>query len=180
MSESSRPRSPSVEATLLSIWRRLLDEGGGPELTLAEAAALLGSSVESVKRRIRTGNLYARRDGRGRIRVVPFADPMFDPTPTEAVAKLWDELKIARTQLKATLAERRSLQEDLDATKKSLELVQTELSAMWRVMSKRQGAAATGDEAPDAKPSATARIESQIASMRRIAKRRRWPWALAS
>ena len=42
-----------VEATMLSVWRRMLIEGGGPELTLAEAATLLGSSVDTVRRRIK-------------------------------------------------------------------------------------------------------------------------------
>ncbi len=41
----------------------------GPALTIPEAAAALGVSTDTVRRRIRHGDLSATKDGKGRLRV---------------------------------------------------------------------------------------------------------------
>jgi excisionase family DNA binding protein len=158
---------PEIEATLLAVWRRVLKEGGGPELTLAEAAALLGTSVESVRRRIKAGQIRAFRDERGRVRIVAtvspppgFSLPSVEPEDaTEAnIGRLWQELKAAKHDLEESLSEQdrirnrsedlrrdlnqarseaQVLQDELDNTREALDHTLGELASMWRVMSSR-------------------------------------------
>ena len=148
---------------MLAVWRRVVKEGGGPELTLPEAAVLLGTSVESVRRRIRSGKIHAFRDTRGRIRVsasLPAAEPNANLTG------LWEELKTTRqvlantaseaTELRQELGlahfhrreaqqelnslenETQALRDELEIARKALEHTQGELTSMWRVMSARK------------------------------------------
>src|SRR5262249_60460793 len=63
--------SPDLEAVLMAVWRRVMEEGCGPEMSLTEAAAVLGASVASVRRRVAEGVIPAYRDTKGRIRIVP-------------------------------------------------------------------------------------------------------------
>jgi hypothetical protein len=101
----------------------VLTEGGGPELTLPEAAALLGTSVESVRRRIRAGQIRAFYDERGRVRIVATVTPppgfaLPEEPPLEhvmdpGIAQVWEELKLTRTSLDETLAENVDLRERL-------------------------------------------------------------------
>jgi hypothetical protein len=113
---------PEVEATLLAVWRRVLTEGGGPELTLPEAAVLLGTSVESVRRRIKAGQIRAFHDERGRVRIVATVTPPpgfdlpeqpLEPEHEVGVARLWEELKAARASLDETVSENVELRERL-------------------------------------------------------------------
>jgi hypothetical protein len=112
-----------VEATLLAVWRRVLKEGGGPELTLPEAAVLLGTSVESVRRRIKAGQIRAFHDERGRVRIVatvtpppefglPDADPDMDAS--ENFSRLWEELKATKAALEQTQFENEDMRERLN------------------------------------------------------------------
>ena len=90
-------------------------EGAGPELTLPEAAVLLGTSVESVRRRIKTGKIRAFRDTRGRLRIRASLDSAHEePEPTRNMAELWEELKAAKHQLAEASSSSEKLQRELD------------------------------------------------------------------
>jgi excisionase family DNA binding protein len=152
---------------LLAVWRRIVKEGGGPELTLPEAAVLLGTSVESVRRRIKAGKISAFYDDRGRVRIhasLPSGAAAQAIPPN--LAGLWDELKTAKSDLAAAASEAQQLrhelnlahfhrreaqqdleglqnqslelQEELETARQALEHTQNELASMWRVMSSRR------------------------------------------
>src|SRR5688500_4783939 len=132
MDDDPSHRLPQVEHTLLSVWRRTVTQGGGPQLTLAEAAALLGSSVDSVRRRIKAGQIRAFRDRRGRIRVDasvtydPFEeDYVPDATDGEAVGRLWEELKQVRAKLEESESDKARLLYELQAPEDALEYTMT-------------------------------------------------------
>lgn len=106
-----------MEATLLAVWRRVIREGGGPELTLPEAAVLLGTSVASVRRRVKQGKIHAFRDERGRVRIQP-SIPAAPAAPavssgSAAVADLWEELKVTKHELAAATSEAERLRQEL-------------------------------------------------------------------
>lgn len=210
-----------VEALLLSVWRRAVLEGSGPELTLPEAAALLGTSVQSVRRRIKAGKLHAFRDGRGRVRVMaslpaerPVAPRPAAPKPNTEVAQLRqalgatkDELertrievsglkvdlglaqtmrRSAQEELEQAEAQVRDLREELETLREALEYSEAQLASLWRVASARRERAEPAfipqsNEAFDLPPdrsgldSERARIQSQIAQVRDLSRRRRWP-----
>ena len=96
--DSSNGASRKLEAIFLALWRRSQKSGDGLDLTLAEAAALLGISVESVRRRIKAGEIRSRRDLRGRLRVVPVSPSYQSQWAQEnnaqasSVGELWDKL----------------------------------------------------------------------------------------
>ena len=209
-----------VEAVLLAVWRRVVKEGAGPELTLPEAAVLLGTSVESVRRRIKAGKISAFHDHRGRLRIRTAIPPEGVDANAPNLAELWTELKAAKQNLAAALSETQQLHEELGlahfhrreaqqevqalqeqateltdelrTTREQLDHTQQELAALWRVMSARGERArhladmADGNEAFDLPRARTAlddersRIQGQIARVRDLSKRRRWPWPQAS
>jgi chromosome segregation ATPase len=126
---------------------------------------LLGTSVESVRRRIKTGKLHAFHDHRGRLRVRASL-PSSPAEPTAHIAELWEELKVtkgrltaaaseahelrqelgladfhrreAQEELQSLLVESAELHEELATARDALKHTQDELAAMWRVMSSRQ------------------------------------------
>jgi hypothetical protein len=167
-----------------------MTEGGGPQLTLTEAAALLGSSVESVRRRLKTGQVRAFRDRRGRIRVDASVtyDPMDEPpgtaTDSEAVALLWEELKEARGKLERAETENARLLNDLQATENALEYTKAEVANLWRAMTMRNVQQTQVDYAPRSLNQGTVldfahertRIQGKIADVRNLARRRKFPW----
>lgn len=216
--EQPQDLPPDVEAVLLAVWRRVVKEGGGPELTLPEAAVLLGTSVESVRRRIKAGKIAAFHDNRGRVRIHASL-PAFNDEP--ALTQIWDELKAtkqdlavvsaqaqelrqelglahyhrrrAQHELQAAQSEARDLQDELETARQALEHTQSELASMWRVMSSRKdrdertlAGMTDGNEAFDLSPSRSrleserSRIQDQIAKVRDLSRRRRWPWPQAS
>ena len=127
---------PEVEATLLAVWRRVLKEGGGPELTLPEAAALLGSSVESVRRRIKAGQIRAFHDERGRVRIVATVTPPpgialagleQEPEQGASLTRLWQELKATKAELGQSLAEGESARQRLSEAYRRSEDTRDEL-----------------------------------------------------
>ncbi len=152
-----------VEAVRLAVWRRVVEDGGR-DLTLPEAAVLLGTSVESVRRRIKTGRISAFRDARGRLRIRTSLAEAPDEAAT-SMASLWNELKAAKQELTAALSasdelqrelglahyhrreaqqesqslesEKENLQEELDMARAELEHTRQELASLWRVMSSR-------------------------------------------
>jgi len=182
-----------VEATMLSVWRRVLTEGGGPELTLAEAATLLGSSVDTVRRRIKTGQIRAFHDDRGRIRIsasvtyTPDGAADDEATDAESLARMWTELKSARDQLDASHVEAARLQAELDAAEKALAYTKAEVANLWQVMTTRNLKQAARNASEGSHETAKvlslderrSRIRAKVADVREIARRRRWPWGLA-
>lgn len=184
-------RLQQVENTLLSVWRRAVTDGGSPQLTLAEAASLLGWSVDSVRRRLKTGQIRAFRDRRGRIRVD--ASVKYDPeeddvsddaTEAEAVERLWQELNEARALLAQAAAETSRLRNELQATENALEYTKTEVANLWRAMTTRDGRHGSPEYTSSPIRHSTvldfaqerSRIQSKIADVRSLARRRKWPW----
>lgn len=199
----------------------MVKEGGGPELTLPEAAVLLGTSVESVRRRIKAGKISAFYDSRGRVRIQASLPAAEDTSPAQKPSWLWDELKAAKLELAAVSSEAeqlrqelglahfhrreaqqeiqalqneaQELRDELEATNQALQHTQGELASLWRVMSSRKQSAGQpfsgmtdGNEAFDLPPSRgrldteRARVQDQIARVRDLSRRRRWPWPQAS
>jgi hypothetical protein len=183
---------PQVENTLLSALRRTVSEGGGSQLTLTEAAALLGSSVENVGRRIKAGTIRTFRDRRGRLRVnasvtydVDDGDVVPEESDSEAVARLWEELKHARARIEEMEAENGRLQNELQATENALEYTKVEVANLWRAMTTRNVRQARIDYAPPAALSESnvldfaqerTRIQGKIADVRSLARRKKFPW----
>src|ERR1044072_6294851 len=99
------PNAAQLDAVFLSLWRRALDEGSGLELTLTEAAALLGTTTQTLRRRIQRHEIQTRRDSHGRLRVIPLlgvSAEMADEATQDAqatVARLFEELKRVRQDL---------------------------------------------------------------------------------
>lgn len=95
-----------------------------PEMTIRQAAAALGTSVDTIRRRIRRAELASRRDERGWImvqlpdaqgsaspmqtQVLPNADAQGEPT-ADLVQRLTDENRWLRDQLDKAAEERAEL-----------------------------------------------------------------------
>ena len=181
-----------VDATMLAVWRRMLTQGGGPELTLPEAAMLLGSSVDTVRRRIKAGHIRAFHDDRGRIRIsasvtyTPDGGVTEDAADAEALASMWNELKSMRGQLDLSRAEEARLQEELAAAEKALQYTKAEVANLWRVITTRslkQAARRASDVSHETAKildlaEQRSRIRAKVADVREIARRRKWPWSL--
>ncbi len=156
---------------MLAVWRRVLTEGGGPELTLPEAAVLLGISVESVRRRISAGQIRAYHDSRGRVRILAtvtpptgIAEPETQAEPAEAAAnftKLWEELKATKAELEQSHAEKDGLRERLGQAYNRSEDVRQELNLS------RSEAQVLQDELDNARQ-ALEHTQGELASMWRV------------
>jgi hypothetical protein len=194
----SRVEAPQdIDAVLMAVWRRVMAEGCGPELSMTEAAAILGASIQSVRRRVAAGLIPSYRDDRGRIRIVPrigLPGEVFSTgeTPT-MIEQLIDDLRSTREQLSRAVHERAHLLNQKVAVEHALEQTKEELSAMWRLLSARTSQGPAETKAPaKAKPAGTDnrmvhlspanfrvdKVQSQVEAMRKLAKRRKWPWAL--
>ncbi|HEU0075021.1 MAG TPA: hypothetical protein VFS30_13545 [Dehalococcoidia bacterium] len=128
---------------------------------------LLGTSVESVRRRIKAGKINAFHDERGRLRIhacLPSGAAREGMPPN--LVGLWDELKAAKSDLAAAASEAQQLrhelslahfhrreaqldlvglqnqslelQQELETARQALAHTQNELASMWRVMSSRK------------------------------------------
>ena len=99
----------------------------------------------------------------------------------------------AQRELQIIQSQAQDLKEELETARQALEHTQGELASMWRVMSSRKDRAVTdlasmtdGNEAFDLPPSRDileterSRIQGQIARVRDLSRRRRWPWPQAS
>jgi chromosome segregation ATPase len=132
---------------------------------------LLGTSVESVRRRIKAGKIQAFHDQRGRLRVKA-SIPAGSEAASTNLAELWEEVKATRAQLATSTFAAHELRRDLDlahlhrheaqqaledlqtqsndlrdeleTAREALKHTQGELAAMWRVMSARQDRAGQG------------------------------------
>jgi chromosome segregation ATPase len=120
-------------------------------------------------------------------------------TALSEARELQDELGLAHFHRREAQQEAQSLEnqtaelsDELRMTREQLEHTQQELAALWRVMSARGERArqladmTDGNEAFDLPRARTAldsersRIQGQIARVRDLSKRRRWPWPQAS
>ena len=133
--ERSESTAAQLDAVFLSLWRRALDEGSGLELTLTEAAALLGTTTQTLRRRIQRDEIQTRRDSHGRLRVIPLLgvsaelaeDAVNDAQAT--VARLFEEMKRLRQDMALALSQRDALQEELSSAREALVWAQDELAA---------------------------------------------------
>jgi hypothetical protein len=104
-------------------------------LTLTEAAALLGTTTQTLRRRIQRDEIQTRRDSRGRLRVIPLlgvSAEMADEATQDAqatVARLFEELKRVRQDLAQMQIKHDALQTELDGAKEALTWAQDELSS---------------------------------------------------
>jgi len=129
------PTAEHLDAVFLSLWRRALDEGSGLELTLTEAAALLGTTTQTLRRRIQRDEIQTRRDSRGRLRVIPLLgvsaelaeDAVNDAQAT--VARLFEEMKRLREDLAQMQSQRDALSEELAGAHEALVWAQDELAS---------------------------------------------------
>ena len=183
---------PQVENTLLSALRRTVTEAGGPQLTITEAAALLGSSVDNMRRRITAGTVRTFRDRRGRLRVdasvtydVEEEDAGQEDQDSPALARLWEELKQARVRIEQMESENSRLQNELQATENALEYTKAEVANLWRAMTTRNVRQARIDYAPPPTMGESkvldfaqerTRIQGKIADVRNLARRKKFPW----
>ena len=141
------------------------------ELTVAQAAAQLGLSVDTVKRRAQKGKLPARQDDRGRWLVT--LDTPEAPTPLETAALRADletlraDLTNARGLLAATERHRETLQAQVDRLHAELTEAHTNAAELRRLMGAQlQALAAPRTDTPETP--ATAPQEQRTGW--------RWPW----
>jgi hypothetical protein len=117
------------------LWKRALDEGSGLELTLTEAAALLGTTTQTLRRRIQKDEIQTRRDSRGRLRVIPLLGVSADMAQgaiddaQATVARLYEEMKRLRQDLTQVQRERDGLREELVSAREALNWAQDELAS---------------------------------------------------
>jgi hypothetical protein len=124
-----------------------------------------------------------------------FADTPADvpdtPNPTATaearrLAGLWNEVLSLRCQLELSHAAESRLQAELAAAEKALDYTKGEVANLWRAMTTRNLKEAARKAVAEVKQDARLvrlseerdRIQSKIADVRSIARRRRWPWSL--
>jgi hypothetical protein len=119
------------------------------ELTIAEAGAALGLSVDTVRRRLRSGQLKSRTDPRGRVLV-----QLETPLPGVAAqtglgarsAELEAEIGRLREQLEAALAERDWLRARVETAEQEREQLRTLLANAQQQLSQLVSAPADPSE----------------------------------
>jgi hypothetical protein len=134
-SPRAEPTGANLDAIFLSLWRRALEEGSGLDLTLTEAAALLGTTTQTLRRRIQRDEIQTRRDARGRLRVIPLLGVSAEFAPggsedaQETVARLFQELKRVRHDFALLQEQRDVMRRELDRANEALAWAQEELAA---------------------------------------------------
>jgi hypothetical protein len=102
------------------------------------------------------------------------------------VASLRAEIRALRLQLELSRATESRLQAELLAAEKALEYTKGEVANLWRAMTTRNFKDAARKAVAGARQDSRLvrlseernRIQSKIADVRSIARRRRWPWGL--
>jgi hypothetical protein len=172
------PDAVKLDAIFLSLWRRALDDGSGLELTLTEAAALLGTSTQTLRKRIQRDEIQTRRDSRGRLRVIPLlgvSAEFAEASPEDAqatVARLFEELKRVRQDLTLAQNERDSLQQSLDNARGALAWAQEELAARPHSGLQNWPLGLAGDV--ETQKQERVRLASKLDEARKLAGRRGW------
>jgi chromosome segregation ATPase len=180
-----------VEATMLSIWRRVLSEGG-PDLTLGEAANLLESSVDVVRDQIKAGQVHSSHDEHGHIRITAGITYTLEgaieseTADSDSIARLWSEIRALQEDLDASRAEESRLTAELNAAERALDYTKAEVANLWRVMTNRNLRQAARKAVEESREGARVldlaeqrrRIRGKVADVRELARRRKWPWSL--
>lgn len=167
-----------LDAVFLSLWRRALDEGSGLELTLTEAAALLGTTTQTLRRRIQRDEIQTRRDSRGRVRVIPLLGVSAELTESTAedaqatVARLFEELKRARQDLAHVQAQCDALRDELLGAREALVWAQDELTS--RAYGGLQNWPLGQEADVETQRRERVRLASKLDEARKLAGRRPW------
>lgn len=157
----------------IPLWQRFVVGGIGPELTLAEAAAALGVSVQTARRLIRQGKLLAHKTPSGRFRVSPYLAP--PPEPESNLADLWQELKRLSALLQETRNERDTLKVEIGALEARLEvaLLAQSVPGQPTLLTFARSEVTALKSGHDV-------IQGMIVAARRKSKRRLWLWRLTA
>jgi hypothetical protein len=175
----NEPSAAKLDAIFLSLWRRALDEGSGLELTLTEAAALLGTTTQTLRRRIQRDEIQTRRDSRGRLRVIPLLGVSAELLESgvgdaqESVARLFEELKRVRQDLATAQSQRDSLEHELSNAREALTWAHRELASRTQVGLQSWPLGHPDDV--ESQRSERVRLETKIDAARKLAGRRSWP-----
>ncbi len=184
MSDSQREDEPRYEVVGMALWRRLFLGGEGPELTLAEAAAALGVSEQTVRRRIKSGELVARRDASGRYRVVPLLCGASDEARealfawADEVMRMEAALQETRERLKRAEALQTVLSTELDQAREAEAVAQAELSGLWQRIESGMLRHMTGRDGEEEDRLGMERVRNVVFDARALFKRRRHRWPL--
>jgi len=174
----NEPNAARLDAIFLSLWRRALDDGSGLELTLTEAAALLGTSTQTLRRRIERDEIQTRRDSRGRLRVIPLlgvSAELVESTVDDAqatVARLFEELKRVRQDLVIAKSQRDALEEELANAREALTWAHGELASRTQVGLQNWPLGHPDDV--ESQRNERVRLETKIDAARKLAGRRGW------
>jgi excisionase family DNA binding protein len=132
------------------------------ELTIAEAATALGVSVDTVRRRIRRGDLRARRDEHGRYLITLEMDSAETPAAKRArgaEAETERELTHTREVLAEVRRQRDQLEQQVAALQEQISAAATERSELRQLLAMHMRAAQL--PAPAGEESASADVASQ-------------------
>ena len=174
----NEPNAARLDAIFLSLWRRALDDGSGLELTLTEAAALLGTSTQTLRRRIERDEIQTRRDSRGRLRVIPLLGVSAELAEVtsgdaqESVARLFEELKRVRQDLAVVQSQRDELQLELANAHEALTWAQGELANRTQVGLQSWPLGHPDDV--ESQRNERVRLETKLDAARKLAGRRGW------
>ncbi|MBI2858587.1 MAG: excisionase family DNA-binding protein [Chloroflexi bacterium] len=114
------------------------------ELTISEAAAALGVSVDTVRRKIKRGEMQAHQDPRGKYLVqvdeTEVERPQVDAEDNGQadMARLKLELVHSRAMLEELRHQRETLEAELQGTRQALQDAATERSEMRRLLGNAQ------------------------------------------
>ena len=124
------PQHPEILA--ISLWRRFVSGGQGPELTSTEAAVALGVSVETVRRLIHSGKLAAFRTPGGRYKILPFLATEDSDNGPRHLIEAWEAAKQLGEKLQAIRRERDVLSGEVATLKARLEELESDLNRVTR------------------------------------------------
>ena len=127
-----------------------------PELSITEAAAQLGVSSDTVRRRIRRGQLHARLDARGHYRI--------ELEAVETAPAGGQDTALLRLELELLRHQRDGLEEDLQQARRAQERDAEERAELRRLLSQALRMLPAGPETPEERPTAAPK------------RRRWWPW----
>ena len=163
-----------IEVVAIPLWQRFVAGGAGPDLTLAEAAAALGVSVQTARRLIRQGKLQARKTSSGRYLVSPSLATAAAPQYADnAISDLWQQLKRISAQLQETRGQRDALIAELEAMQSKLEVALQPDPRNPTLLSFARSEARAMIGARD-------EIQALIVKARRKSRRRLWLWRLSA
>ncbi len=154
------------------LWARFVLGGEGPALTLAEAAAVLGVSVSTVRRLISDGRVFARREDSGAYRVIPiFVGAAAQPTDLNT--RLMRELESVLVRTEKVQRERDELKVKLIESAEVAAAAQQEIATLWRRLARQDGAVYEERIEKFVASAGSDKVRSVIIDAREVFKRRR-------